>query len=76
MLLLYNVNCVTRIPISILIFLTNDDSDLVDLKMFNNGLELPPGKYKVSVYVNGKYISDKEVSFVLNMKIKLSSSQY
>ncbi|KJG31263.1 fimbrial biogenesis outer membrane usher protein [Photobacterium angustum] len=63
--LFYNVNCVANTYFDPH-FLTNDDSDLVDLKMFNNGLELPPGKYKVSVYVNGEYISDKEVNFVLN----------
>ncbi|WP_318447693.1 fimbria/pilus outer membrane usher protein [Photobacterium leiognathi] len=63
--LFYNVNCVANTYFDPH-FLANDDSDLVDLKMFNNGLELPPGKYKVSVYVNGNYISDKEVNFVLN----------
>ncbi|WP_060988158.1 fimbria/pilus outer membrane usher protein [Photobacterium leiognathi] len=63
--LFYNVNCVANTYFDPH-FLANDDSDLVDLKMFNNGLELPPGKYKVSIYVNGVYISDKEVSFVLN----------
>ena len=48
----------------------NDGDESVDISLFNDGLQLP-GKYYVSVYVNGKIVDKRYIDFRLR---KISNS--
>lgn len=44
-------------------FLSDDSSALVDLSRFEKGQEVPPGTYRVDVYLNDSFITTRDVTF-------------
>lgn len=44
-------------------FLDGDASALADLSAFEKGQELPPGIYRVDIYLNGNYINNQNIDF-------------
>ena len=46
-------------------FLSNDPGAVADLSKFENGLEAPPGKYRVDIYMNGGFMATRNVDFKL-----------
>ncbi|WP_241608104.1 fimbria/pilus outer membrane usher protein [Rosenbergiella australiborealis] len=47
-------------------FLSDDPSAVASLSNFEKGIEAPPGTYRVNIYVNGSYTTNKEVNFIIN----------
>ncbi|MEH2922176.1 fimbrial biogenesis usher protein [Samsonia erythrinae] len=44
-------------------FLSDDPSAMVDLSMFENGLEVAPGNYRVDIYMNDRFVTTRDVNF-------------
>ncbi len=44
-------------------FLSSNDDSAVDLSRFENGQDVPPGKYFVHIYINDKFVEDMQVLF-------------
>ncbi len=47
-------------------FLSNDPGAVADLSQFESGLEAPPGKYRVDIYLNDGYYTTRTVDFRLS----------
>lgn len=47
-------------------FLSNDPGAVADLSQFENGLEAPPGKYRVDIYLNNGFMVTREVDLRLS----------
>ena len=45
-------------------FLNDDASESVDLSVFANGQEAPPGNYFVDIELNGEYMASRDITFV------------
>lgn len=45
-------------------FLADDPSAVADLSSFESGLEVPPGTYRVDIYLNDGYLSTKDIAFM------------
>lgn len=46
--------------------LSNDGFNVADLSLFEKGVEVPPGRYLVDIYVNDQYIKTSNVDFALD----------
>ena len=44
-------------------FLADDPQAVADLSRFENGQELPPGTYRVDIYLNNGYMATRDVTF-------------
>lgn len=44
-------------------FLADDPQAVADLSSFENGQELPPGTYRVDIYMNNGYMATRDVTF-------------
>ena len=44
-------------------FLADDPAAVADLSSFEKGQELPPGTYRVDIYMNGGYMTTRDVTF-------------
>lgn len=44
-------------------FLSDDPSAVADLSAFEKGLEAPPGRYRVDIYINDGYFTTRDVTF-------------
>lgn len=44
-------------------FLADDPASVADLTNFENGLEAPPGNYRVDIYMNEGYVATRDVAF-------------
>ncbi|WP_241595734.1 fimbrial biogenesis usher protein [Rosenbergiella epipactidis] len=47
-------------------FLSDDPSAVASLSNFEKGIEAPPGSYRVNIYVNDNFVTNKEVKFDIN----------
>ena len=47
-------------------FLSDDPGAVANLSQFENGLEAPPGKYRVDIYLNKGFMATREVDLRLN----------
>lgn len=47
-------------------FLSNDPGAVADLSQFESGLEAPPGKYRVDIYLNNGFMTTRTVDFRLS----------
>lgn len=47
-------------------FLSDDPDAVADLSAFTQGQELPPGVYRVDIYLNDTYISTRDVQFQMS----------
>lgn len=47
-------------------FLADDPTTVADLSSFQKGLEVPPGSYRVDIYMNEKYIITRDVPFEIS----------
>lgn len=45
-------------------FLSDNPDEIVDLSVFENGQEAPPGQYRVDIYMNGNYLASRDITFV------------
>jgi len=48
-------------------FLSNDPVSVADLTRFDKGLTVPPGTYRVDIYVNDVYFTTRDVNFNVNL---------
>ncbi|WP_249215809.1 fimbrial biogenesis usher protein [Citrobacter sp. JGM124] len=44
-------------------FLNDEAAESVDLSVFENGQEAPPGTYRVDIEMNGEYITSRDITF-------------
>lgn len=44
-------------------FLSDDPTAVADLSGFENGQEIPPGTYRVDIYLNDGYMTTRDVTF-------------
>lgn len=44
-------------------FLADDPTTVADLSRFEEGQELPPGTYRVDIYMNGGYMATRDIAF-------------
>lgn len=49
-------------------FLADDPASVADLSDFENGQEVPPGTYRVDIYLNDGFITTRDVTFNLGEK--------
>lgn len=42
----------------------SDSDETVDLSAFENGQEAPPGRYRVDIFLNGNYLTSRDITFV------------
>ena len=47
-------------------FLSDDPAAVADLSRFEGGQELPPGTYRVDVYLNNSFVATKDIMFQVN----------
>ncbi|WP_181959165.1 FimD/PapC N-terminal domain-containing protein, partial [Klebsiella pneumoniae] len=48
--------------------LADDPASVADLSDFENGQEVPPGTYRVDIYLNDGFITTRDVTFNLGEK--------
>lgn len=49
--------------------LADDPASVADLSDFENGQEVPPGTYRVDIYLNDGFITTRDVTFNLGEKV-------
>ncbi|MGE9551435.1 fimbria/pilus outer membrane usher protein [Erwinia amylovora] len=49
------------------LFLGGKDGDVADLSWLEKGSDIPAGKYRTAVFVNGEFVADQEVTFIAGM---------
>lgn len=50
--------------INALTFDSPNSISIEDLNYFKNSHTLPPGKYRVSIYINGEYLTNENIEFI------------
>lgn len=46
------------------LFLSDNPDEIVDLSVFENGQEAPPGKYRVDIFLNDNYLTSRDIIFI------------
>lgn len=49
------------------LFIDGKSGDVANLSWFDKGIDIPAGKYRTAIFVNGEFIADQEVTFISGM---------